>query len=219
MTRNNKIRNYSHGHRRIETSDSSARGILSSRTTIDVPPIHNPNIRTNYASKKYGKKKEEKLKVNLSVLNGKAIISEDLLSRPHSLDEKNSKNFQADGQKLNSERRKKSLPTKKTELARRSQINQIKFEGLQLKGHKMEDTAEAEFFERLHEETKVMEAARLGGGNVYINNNINLFISRPSEGQTFVRGQLPNKNQDRDLSRRQIFLNKRRANNFMASED
>lgn len=65
-----------------------------------------------------------------------------------------------------------------------------------------------------------MEAARLGGGNVYINNNINLFISRQPEEQTFVRGQLPhNKNQDKDLSRRQIFLNKRRANNFMVSEE
>lgn len=63
-----------------------------------------------------------------------------------------------------------------------------------------------------------MEAARLGGGNVYINNNINLFINRQPEGQTFVRGQLPHKNQDKDLSRRQFFLNKRRANNFLAPE-
>lgn len=66
LTRNNKIRNYSHGNKRIETSDPLVRGVLSSRTTIDVPPIHNPNIRTNYASKKFGKKKEERLRVNLS---------------------------------------------------------------------------------------------------------------------------------------------------------
>lgn len=94
LTKNNKIRNYSHGHKRIETSDPTVKGVLSSRTTIDVPPIHNPNIRTNYASKKFGKKKEEKLKINLSSLNGKAIISEDLLSRPHSLEDKSSKSFQ-----------------------------------------------------------------------------------------------------------------------------
>lgn len=61
------------------------------------------------------------------------------------------------------------------------------------------------------------------GGNVYINNNINLYISKVNDGsfgQTFIRGQVihdKNKEQnlkDKEMSRRQIFLNKRRANNF-----
>lgn len=76
ITKNNKIRNYSHGHKRIETSEPQiAKAPFTSRTTIDIPQIHNPNIRTNYASKKFGQKKTEKLRVNLSELNGKAIIS------------------------------------------------------------------------------------------------------------------------------------------------
>ena len=71
-----------------------------------------------------------------------------------------------------------------------------------------------------------METTRFGG-NVYINNNINLFISRNAQSspftQTFVRGQVFNeKNRDekqKEMSRRQIFLNKRRANNFISPEE
>ena len=64
-----------------------SRPSLSSRTTIDIPQLHNPNVRTNYANKKFGKRKEDKLRVNLSQLNGKAVISEDLLARPRSIDQ------------------------------------------------------------------------------------------------------------------------------------
>jgi hypothetical protein len=72
----------------------------------------------------------------------------------------------------------------------------------------------------LHNETKVLESARIGG-NVYINNNINLYISKNVEtnpfGQTYIRGQVQEKHKnekEKDLSRRQMFLSKRRANNF-----
>ncbi len=69
----------------------------------------------------------------------------------------------------------------------------------------------------------MLESARIGG-NIYINNNINLYISKNADispfGKTYVRGQIlqdkANKaEKQKDLSRRQIFLNKRRANNFM----
>lgn len=77
----------------------------------------------------------------------------------------------------------------------------------------------------MHNETKVLETSRMGG-NVYINNNINLYISRQPEeqfGQTFIRGQVEKKVEEKDkekeLSRRQLFLNKRRANNFVLPEE
>ena len=62
-----------------------------------------------------------------------------------------------------------------------------------------------------------MDGATRVGGNVYINNNINLFISKNAEpfAQTFVRGQVAGKEGG---SRRQMFLNKRRANNFIQHE-
>ena len=69
LTKNNRIRNYSHGHKRMETTDAPlGRPSLSSRTTIDIPQINqnHPNVRTNYANKKFSKKKEDKLKVNFS---------------------------------------------------------------------------------------------------------------------------------------------------------
>ena len=65
ITKNNRIRNYSHGHKRIDTAELG-KPSLSSRTTIDIPQLHNPNVRTNYANKKFSKKKDEKLKVNFS---------------------------------------------------------------------------------------------------------------------------------------------------------
>jgi hypothetical protein len=86
---------------------------------------------------------------------------------------------------------------------------------------------ESEFFEKMHHEAKQVESARQGG-NVYINNNINLYISKNVEmgsfGQTFVRGQLAHEKEqeraeEKEVSRRQIFLNKRRGNNFMAPVD
>lgn len=82
----------------------------------------------------------------------------------------------------------------------------------------MEEALEADLFEKLHNETKMLESARIGG-NVYINNNINLYISKNAEmnpfGQTYIRGQVLQEKKEKDLSRRQIFLNKRRANNFV----
>jgi len=73
---------YSHGHKRVETIDAQVgRPYLGSRNTIDTAV----NIRSNYVSKKFGEKKKEKLRLNFSELNGKAVISEDLLSRPHSI--------------------------------------------------------------------------------------------------------------------------------------
>jgi len=85
LARNNKIRNYSHGHRRVETTDTNLVGkpSMSARTTIETS---HPNVRANYASKKFARKKEERLRVNLSELNGKALLSEDLLGRPSSIE-------------------------------------------------------------------------------------------------------------------------------------
>ena len=60
----------------MDTTDNSlGRPSLSSRTTIDIPQLHNPNVRTNYANKKFPRRKEEKLKLNFSELHGKAVIS------------------------------------------------------------------------------------------------------------------------------------------------
>ncbi len=97
----------------------------------------------------------------------------------------------------NTDRKKKSLPARKSSLTRKPNIlgNTIKYEGLELKGHKMQETIEGDFFERIGNGTRMMETTRIGG-NVYINNNINLFISRNAEanafGQIYVRGQVLN---------------------------
>ena len=73
LTRNNRIRNYSHGHRRVETTDPQlGKPTLPARTTIEAS---HPNVRANYANKKFGKKKDERIRVNLSELNGKALLS------------------------------------------------------------------------------------------------------------------------------------------------
>lgn len=79
------------------------------------------------------------------------------------------------------------------------------------------EESDGDFFERVSNEPRVEATATRMGGNVYINNNINLFISKNNEpfSQTFVRGQVAEKEGG---SRRQMFLNKRRANNFMAHE-
>jgi hypothetical protein len=58
ITKNNKIRGLSHGHQRVETTDpQTARLNLSSRATIDTPLTVNGNIRSNYVSKKFPKRK------------------------------------------------------------------------------------------------------------------------------------------------------------------
>jgi hypothetical protein len=97
----------------------------------------------------------------------------------------------------------------------------VKCAGLELKGQRVEEVLEADLFEKLHGDAKVLESARIGG-NVYINNNINLYISKNAElnpfGQTYIRGQVLHEKKERDLSRRQVFLNKRRANNFVAED-
>lgn len=71
----------------------------------------------------------------------------------------------------------------------------------------------------------MLESARIGG-NIYINNNINLYISKNAEmnpfSQSYIRGQVlherPKEKEDKETNRRQIFLNKRRANNFVGEE-
>lgn len=191
LTRNNKIRGFSHGNKRVETSEVQ-RGNLSSRATIDTPLSINGNIRSNYVSKRFTKKKDDKMRMNYSELNGKAVIGEDLLFRPPSHEKDPNKEEE---HRSASDRRKKSLPVRRLDHPKRPNSigATIKFEGLQLKGQKMEDVIEGEFFERMQNSEKVMEAARLGG-NVYINNNINLYISKNVEmnpfGQTFVRRQV-----------------------------
>jgi hypothetical protein len=213
--RSNRIRNYSHGHRRLETSGSpSPKPAPSGHATIDIPQLHNPNVRTNYNSKKFARKHQDKLRFNLSELNGKALISEDLLARPRSIEEANT---EAHFRGL-SERRKKSLPSRKSEQPVRRNGNQIRFEGLELKGHRVEEALEGDFLERIHNESKLLEATTRLGGNVYINNSINLFISRQPEPQTFVRGQVAPESKE-GLTRRQMFLSRRRANNFLPPED
>ena len=103
------------------------------------------------------------------------------------------------------EKRRRSLPTRRTDHPRRGKEEQV----LELKGRRVEEG---------DVETRVL------GGNFYINNNINLFISRgESFGQTFVRGQVRDKEgksseKEKEGSRRQIFLNRRRANNFIELE-
>lgn len=69
----------------------------------------------------------------------------------------------------------------------------------------------------------MLESARIGG-NIYINNNINLYISKNAEmnpfSQSYIRGQVLHERpkEDKETNRRQIFLNKRRANNFLGEE-
>lgn len=83
LPKGHKVRNLSHGHRRIETTDiQTERTSNISRATIESPLTINGSIRNNYPSKKLGKIRENRLKVNLSDLHGKALISEDLLNRP-----------------------------------------------------------------------------------------------------------------------------------------
>lgn len=55
---------------------------------------------------------------------------------------------------------------------------------------------------------------------MYINNNINFYISKNAESnpyaKTYLKAQANSKRkEEKDLDRRQIFLNKRRANNFV----
>lgn len=78
---------------------------------------------------------------------------------------------------------------------------------------------ETDFFEKLHNESKIIENARNNGGNVYINNNINLYISKNTDlnpiAPTHIRGQV--QKSDKQINRRQIFMNKRRSNNFISN--
>jgi hypothetical protein len=62
------------------------------------------------------------LRVNLSELNGKALLSEDLLGRPSSIEEKSK---EAQLRMFVNEKRKKSLPTRKTEQGRKGREEQI----------------------------------------------------------------------------------------------
>jgi hypothetical protein len=83
------MRGLSHGHKRMETAEvHTERAANHSRATIDSPLSINGNIRSNYVNKKFGRGRDDRLRVNLSDLHGKALISEDLLGRPHSFDGK-----------------------------------------------------------------------------------------------------------------------------------
>jgi hypothetical protein len=97
----------------------------------------NGNIRSNYVSKRFNKKKDDKMRMNYSELNGKAVIGEDLLFRPPSYEKDSNK--EEEQHRSASERRKKSLPVRKLDHQKRPNSigATIKFEGLQLKGQKM----------------------------------------------------------------------------------
>lgn len=155
--------------------------------------------------------------MNQSELNGKAIISEDLLFRPSSFE----KEGVGEHQRSVSERRRKSLGVRRQENRRPvSKGAMIKFEGLQLKGQRLEE-GEGEFFEKVQGEKQVSSARQ--GGNVYINNNINLYISKNVEmtgfGQTYVRGQLAQERGEAEMGRRQLFANRRRGSSFVGVVD
>ncbi len=150
---NTRLRGLSHGHRRIETAEVHTERAINSRATIDSPLSINGNIRSNYVGRKFGKR-DDKLKVNFSDLHGKAIISEDLLGRPSSFQKKNEKE---ESFRSTSQRKKKSLPFRRSDGKRPGSLGTtIKYSGLELKGQKMEQALEADLFEKLHNETKIL---------------------------------------------------------------
>lgn len=57
MVKNNKMRGYSHGHKRIETFDVNKNRFLSSRATIDNSMYAHGNIRDHFINKKFTKKR------------------------------------------------------------------------------------------------------------------------------------------------------------------
>ena len=77
-------RHQSHHPQRDEEEKGGRKS--NSYTTIDNPlSTHTANIRGQFANKKFHRR-ESRIKSNQSELNGKAVISEDLLMRPHSFD-------------------------------------------------------------------------------------------------------------------------------------
>lgn len=61
-----------------------------------------------------------------------------------------------------------------------------------------------------------METSKFGGGNIFINNNINLFISKDSKEEKNNGKELNTKNGEKtvyEIGRRQNYMNKRRAHN------
>lgn len=73
--RTTKLRGLSHGHKRIETAEVHTERPSHSRATIDSPLSINGNIRSNYVGRKFGKTRDDRLKINFSDLHGKALIS------------------------------------------------------------------------------------------------------------------------------------------------
>jgi hypothetical protein len=104
-----------------------------SRATIDSPLSINGNIRSNYVGRKFGRGREDRLKINFSDLHGKALISEDLLGRPHSFGkEKEGQGREGEESfRSTSERKKKSLPFRRSDGKRPGSLGTaLKYSGL-----------------------------------------------------------------------------------------
>lgn len=95
----------------------------------------------------------------------------------------------------------------------------VKFDGLKLTGKRMNETFEIDtsFLEKLSEahqnQESVMQNAKKIGGNIFINNNINLYISKGEGQQKTSRESGLEKD---DISKRQKFISKRRLSHLSA---
>ena len=147
------------------------------------------------------------MKINLTGINPHSESGSKMIRRPHSYDREMSKHEEY--YPIQTQRKKKAVSLQKKEHNRRrsnttsnSNSTTLKLDGLQMlpKKNMGLDDDDFEFQGRL---TNV-EATKIGG-NIFINNNINLFISKEKDSK-----ELSGKP---EIGRRQNYVSKRRAHN------
>ena len=147
------------------------------------------------------------------------------MRRPHSYDREINKS-QEQAPVSQTERKKKSFSTHKKEFPKQKRkANSVNNTGLKLDGLQMVPPS----FKKLEEEECFQFSQKLAsntettkiGGNIFINNNINLFISKDNLSGNGLETKIKGDKTVYEISRRQNFINKRKAHqsNFTGAKN